>query len=150
MIFEYLNSLYSPPSGWTSVSCCYIAPLSNQLTFEIAVQVDDSGYWRLDDISAKQRQGELLSNGGFESNLTNWTLTTYANVTTLLIEPDFQSLTAQSGVTYLYASSANARSYLKQTFSVVTGENVLISFFWDYFPAFGFPFGISELIVTLT
>jgi hypothetical protein len=51
------------------------------MTIEFAMQEDDFGYWMLDDVSATQGYVELVTNGGFEHNMTNWTLTVYSNVT---------------------------------------------------------------------
>ncbi len=112
------------------------------------MQEDDTEYWLLDDISAFQGNGELILNGGFEYNLTNWTLTVYPNASSTT-EIDFVSLNQHTGNAYFYGASANAPVYVKQTFFIVPGQNILISFWWNYFPAFGSTFVTSELTVML-
>lgn len=121
----------------------------NQITIEIAVQEDTSGYWLLDDMSASQGRADLISNGGFEYNLTNWTMTIYPNATSAT-EVVSLSGSGHTGNAYLYGSSVNAPVYIKQTFSIIPNENILINFWWDYFPALGTSSGISELTITLT
>ncbi|CAF0867034.1 unnamed protein product [Rotaria sp. Silwood1] len=148
VMYHNLNLLYLPPPVWALVSCCYVAPTMNQYTIEIAVQ-DDSGYWALDDVSATQGNGELISNGGFEYNWTNWTLTVYSNATSLTTI-DSVSGNQLTGTAYLYGASLNAPVYVKQTFSIIPGQNFIISFWWNYYPLFGGGFGTSELTVTLT
>lgn len=134
---------------WTFVSCCYIAPTVNQITIEIALQEDDFGYWMLDDMSATQGNRELISNGGFEYNMTNWALiVSPAAVSSTTV--DSLSLNQHTGSAFLHGNSANAPDYIRQTFPIILGQNILISFWWNYFPPFGGGFGTSELNVTLT
>ncbi|CAF0986256.1 unnamed protein product [Rotaria sordida] len=142
-------SILVPPLEWILVSCCYAAPTVNQSTIEIAVQDDSGGHWGLDNVSAIQGNGELISNGGFENNLINWTLTVYSNATstTTVI---FSSGNEFAGSAYLFGSSMNAPAYVKQTFSIIPGQSILISFWWKYYPLLGGGYGTSELIVTLT
>lgn len=121
----------------------------NQLTIEIVVQEDNNGHWLLDDISASQSRGELISNGGFEYNITNWTLTIYPNATSAT-EVIFLAGSGHTGNAYLYGSSANAPVYIKQTFPIIPNENIFIHFWWDYLPALGASTGISELTIRLT
>lgn len=147
-MFHNLNTAFVTPGGWTLVSCCYVAPTVNQTTFEIAVQEDDSGFWMIDDISATQGNGELVSNGGFENNLSSWTLTVYSNATSTTAV-DSISGTQHTGVAYLYGASMNAPVYVTQTFSIIPAQNVLISFWWNYVGALGAGFGTSELTITL-
>ena len=71
VMYHNWNSLFIPPGAWTSVSCCYPSPSITKITIEIAVLDDTGGYWLLDDFSASQGNGQLISNGGFEYNLTN-------------------------------------------------------------------------------
>lgn len=148
-MYHNWNSLFTPPGAWTSVSCCYQSPTINQITIEIAVLDDSGGYWLLDDFSASQGRGQLISNGGFENNLTNWTLLIYPNATSRT-EVIYNSGSEHSGVAYLYGSSINASVYIKQTFSIIPNENLLINFWWDYFPAFGIATGNSELTISLS
>ncbi|CAF0760025.1 unnamed protein product [Adineta steineri] len=149
VMYNYLNSLYSAPGGWVYVSCCYIAPTMNQITIDFGCQEDDTGYWMIDDVSAQQNGGELISNGGFESGLSNWTSTVYSNATSSTTV-DTISGSQHSNSAYLQCASANAPSYVKQIFSIIQGQNTLISFWWNYTPELGFPSGTSELTVTLT
>ncbi|CAF0715311.1 unnamed protein product [Adineta steineri] len=148
VMYNYLNSLYSAPGGWQYVSCCYIAPTMNQITIDFGCQEDDTGYWMIDDVSAQQNSGELISNGGFESGLSNWTSTVYSNATSSTTV-DTTSGSQHSNSAYLQCASANAPSYVKQIFSIIQGQNTLISFWWNYTPELGFPSGTSELTVTL-
>ena len=147
-IYHNLNAGYNSPSIWTFISCCYVAPTTAQLTLQFAIQEDDVGYWLLDAVSADQGNGELIVNGGFESNLSNWTLLIYSNATSSTIVDNVSS-SQYSGSAYLYGSSVNAPSYLQQTFSIRLGQNILISFWLQYMPAFGWPFGTSEFTATL-
>ncbi|CAF0729620.1 unnamed protein product [Adineta steineri] len=149
VMYNYLNSLYSAPGGWVYISCCYIAPTMNQITIDFGCQEDDTGYWMIDDVSAQQNGGELISNGGFESGLSNWTSTVYSNATSSTAV-DTTSGSQHSNSAYLQCASANAPSYVKQIFSIIQGQNTLISFWWNYTPELGFPSGTSELTVTLT
>ena len=125
-----------------------MAPTTNQLTIEFALQ-EDSGSWLIDDVSATQGNGELIINGDFESNFSNWTLVVYSNATSS-IAVDSISGGQHSGTAYLYGVSVNAMSYVKQTFSIIRGRNILIGFWLNYIQAFGFPSGTSELMVTIT
>ncbi|CAF0737262.1 unnamed protein product [Adineta steineri] len=100
-------------------------------------------------VIAQQNGGELISNGGFESGLSNWTSTVYSNATSSTTV-DTTSGSQHSNSAYLQCASANAPSYVKQIFSIIQGQNTLISFWWNYTPQLGFPSGTSELTVTLT
>ena len=103
----------------------------------------------MDDVSVSQNNGELISNGGFEYNMTNWTLTIYPNATSST-EVVLSSGSEHTGNAYLFGASMNAPVYVKQTFSILQSQNVLIRFWWDYFPALGVSSGNSELTVMLT
>lgn len=147
----YYNSNvgYNIPSTWTLISCCYSSSTASQLTIEFTIQEDDSGYWLIDDVSATQGTGELITNGGFESNLSNWTVA-LGVIATANIFVDTVSGQQHSGLGFLSASSASSSSYIQQTFPIVQGTNTLVSFWLLYMPAFGSSFGISEISVTLT
>ena len=57
---------------------------SSQLTIEFRLLQEVSG-WYLDDVSMTQGSGELIINGGSESNLTGWTIiTTNALISALM------------------------------------------------------------------
>jgi hypothetical protein len=77
-----------------------------------------------------QGNGELIVNGGFESNLTGWTI----NSSNPLISPSiYVSIGGcRSGTACLYSESTVTHSpdYIKQTVSVTQGQNVNISFWW--------------------
>ena len=113
-------------SSYVYFTCCY-QTISTQLTIRFKLQ-EDVSQWYFDDVSIRQGSGELLNNGGFESNLTGWTVTLASNssVTTFV---DVLG-TAHSGSAYLRSQSSTAPDYLAQTVSVVQGQNVNISFWW--------------------
>jgi hypothetical protein len=98
-----------------------VAPTGNNITIEIAVEDNAGGYWLVDDLSATQGYGELISNGGFEFNMTNWTLIVYPNATSPTLIADSVLNTPHTGNAYLYGVSMNAASYVRQTFSIIPG-----------------------------
>ena len=149
VLYYQLNTAFVTPGGWMLAECCYVAPTVNQLTIELAVREDDNGYWMLDDVSALQNYKEHVSNGGFEYNLTNWTVTAYPNATpAVAVDSVFGA--QHTGIAYLQGASVNAFTYITQTFSITRGPNVLISFWWYYFPQFGGGSGVSEISVSLS
>ncbi|UJR29152.1 hypothetical protein I4U23_010366 [Adineta vaga] len=147
IILQDINSGLSSTS-WTYISCCYIAPTISQSTIEFIIQAD-SGNWLIDDVSATQGHGELISNGGFEYGITNWTFIVYPNATSTT-NVDSVSNNHRTGFAYLYGSSTNAPDYVKQTFSFISGQNILIGFWESYMTSLGGGFGTIELTVTLT
>jgi hypothetical protein len=94
------------------------------------MQEDDSGFWLVDDVSASQGNGELITNCSFEYNMTRWTLIVYLNATSTT-EVDVGSGYQNSGLAYLHGASANAPVYIRQTFTVTQRQNDLINF-WLY------------------
>lgn len=108
-------------------SCCYQA-VSNQVTIEFKL-FEEVGRWFIDDVSMTQGNGELVTNGGFEANLTGWMVTSSANlsVTPLaLVAP----MSARSGQAYLYSTGIGVPDKIRQTVSVVQGQPVNVSFWW--------------------
>ena len=148
VIFQQQHSGATTVVAYTPVTCCYVAPTKNFIIFDMTILDDTGGFWKVDDISATQGYGELISNGGFEFNMTNWTLTVYSNATSSIDTP-LLSGGERSGTSFLYGAASNAYVYVKQTFSIIRGENVLINFWWDYQSNFGGGSGTSELTITL-
>jgi hypothetical protein len=112
---------------------CYQMATSTSLTIQFSLQHDTmSGHWYFDDISAVQNDTiQLIINGGFESNLTGWTLNISSN-TTPETYVDRTTGLAHTGSAYLYGGSKNSPAYIQQTFNVVQGEYINISFWWGY------------------
>jgi len=112
---------------------CYQMATSTTFTIQFALQHNTvSGHWYFDDISAVQKNNiQLIINGGFESNSTGWivnissnaSLDTYVDTTTGL---------AHTGSAYLYGASKNYPVYIQQTFNVIEGEYINVSFWWGY------------------
>ncbi len=86
---------------------------------------EDISHWSIDDISATH------NNGGFESNWTGWILTIPSNVVTSGTCVHNQNNSAHAGSSYLYDRSQNAPADLKQTFNVIQGQNINISYWWS-------------------
>ncbi|CAF1325180.1 unnamed protein product [Adineta ricciae] len=147
-IYAVSNSGFGSIPYWTFVSCCYIVPTVNQFTIDFISQADD-GYWSIDDVSATQGNGERISNGDFENGITNWTVIVSPNGTSSTTV-DSSSNNQHNGMSYLYAASINAPDHVKQTFTIIPGENVLISFWWQYTVMLGSGGGTNDLTVTLT
>ena len=147
-IYTSSSSGFGSIPYWTFVSCCYIVPTVNQFTIDFVSEADD-GYWSIDDVSATQGNGELISNGGFEYGITNWRVVVSPNGTSSTTV-DSSSNNQHSGMSYLYAASANAPDHVKQTFTIIPGQNVLISFWWQYTAMLGSGGRTNDLTVTLT
>ncbi|CAF1268988.1 unnamed protein product [Rotaria magnacalcarata] len=112
---------------------CYQMATSTSFTIRFTFQHDiESGHWYFDDISAVQNNSvQLITNGGFEANLTGWVLNislnstpdTYVDTTTGL---------AHTGNGYLYGASKYYPTYVQQIFNVVQNEYIEIGFWWKY------------------
>ncbi|CAF1231652.1 unnamed protein product [Adineta ricciae] len=108
-------------------SCCHRA-ISTQLTIEFQL-IEEVGPWHIDDVSIMQNNGELLINGGFESNLTGWTVISSANISITPLAYSSVSA-AHSGSAYLYSMAALTSDYIKQTVNVAQNQDVNVSFWW--------------------
>jgi len=142
------NNCTKPAASYIYYSCCYQA-ISNQLTIEFLLREDVSN-WFIDDVSITQGNGELVINGGFESNLTGWTAISSAG--NLAITPlSVQSIgSAHAGSSYLYSEAKTTFDRVKQTVNVTQGQNVNISFWWLDEGGVPGPTEICEASVTLT
>ncbi|CAF4693634.1 unnamed protein product [Rotaria sp. Silwood1] len=112
---------------------CYQMAISTSFTIQFALQHDTiSGHWYFDDISAVQNDNiQLIINGGFESNLTGWTLNISSNSTPDTYVDTITNL-AHTGSAYLYGASKFYPAYIQQTFQVIQDEYINISFWWRY------------------
>jgi hypothetical protein len=106
---------------------------STSFTIQFALEHDTiSGHWYFDDISAVQNDNlQLIINGGFESNLMGWILNISSNSTPEIYVDTTIGL-AHTGSAYLYSASKNYPAYIQQTFSVIEGEYIYVSFWWGY------------------
>jgi hypothetical protein len=142
------GSCNGPSLPFAYATCCYKA-ISSQLTIEFRLLQEVSG-WYIDDVSMTQGSGELIINGGFESNLTGWTIIT----TNALISPlTFFSIGGcKSGSACLISQSTITHSpdYVKQIVNVIPGQNVNISFWWSDDGGTGGSSDLCEATVTLT
>ncbi|CAF2589479.1 unnamed protein product [Rotaria sp. Silwood2] len=112
---------------------CYQMATSKLFTIQFALQHDTlSGHWYFDDISVVQNNNiQLIINGGFESNLTGWTLNISSNSTPDTYVDRITNL-AHTGSAYLYGASKYYPAYIQQTFKVIQGEYINVSFWWRY------------------
>ncbi|CAF1024114.1 unnamed protein product [Rotaria sordida] len=141
------NNCTRSSSSYVYYSCCYLA-VSTQLTIQFQLQ-EQVSHWYIDEVSMIQSNGELIINGGFESNLTGWTVipSTNLSVTSYAhVAPG----AARFGSAYLYSEAVSGPDYIKQTFNVVQGQNVNVSFWWLDEGGVGGANDICEGIVTLT
>lgn len=113
-------------------SCSYMTT-STSLTIRFTFQHDTtSGHWYFDEISAVQNvNGQLIINGGFESNFTGWNINVSAN-STFDTYVDRTAGLAHTGSAYLHGGSKNTPSYIEQTLNVTNGEYIHLSFWWGY------------------
>ncbi|CAF1240317.1 unnamed protein product [Rotaria sp. Silwood1] len=140
------NNCSKSSSSYEHYTCCYQA-VSTQLTIRFKLQ-EQVNHWHIDDVSMTQGNGELIINGGFESNLTGWTVIPSTNLSVTsyaFIAPG----AAHSGLAYLYSEATSSPDYIKQTVSVVQGQNVNISFWWFDEGGVSGPSDICEGTVTL-
>lgn len=127
-MFNITDSLCTGEISYNYYSCYQMATTTS-FTIQFALQHDTiSGHWYFDDISVVQNNNiQLIINGGFESNMTGWSLNstseTYVDTTINL---------AHSGSAYLYSASKNSPAYIQQTFNVTQGEYMNINFWWRY------------------
>ncbi|CAF0862680.1 unnamed protein product [Rotaria sordida] len=141
------NNCTRSSSSYVYYSCCYLA-VSTQLTIQFQLQ-EQVSHWYIDEVSMIQSNGELIINGGFESNLTGWTVipSTNLSVTSYAhVAPG----AARFGSAYLYSEAVSGPDYIKQTFNVVQGQNVNVSFWWLDEGGVGGANDICEGIVTLS
>ncbi|CAF3669128.1 unnamed protein product [Rotaria sordida] len=112
---------------------CYQMATSKLFTIQFALQHDTiSGHWYFDGISVVQNDNiQLIVNGGFESNLTGWTLNISSNSTPDTYIDTTTNL-AHTGSAYLYGASKYYPVYIQQTFQVIQGEYINVSFWWKY------------------
>lgn len=112
---------------------CYQMVTSTTLTIQFSFQHDTmSGHWYFDDISAVQNANlQLIMNGGFETNLTGWTVNMSSNSTSDIYLDTMTGL-AHTGSAYFNGASKNSPVYIEQTFDVTIGEYINISFWWGY------------------
>lgn len=120
------NNCTRSSSSYVFQTCCY-RTISTQLTIRFKLQ-EDVSQWYFDDVSIRQGSGELLSNGGFESNVTGWTVILASNSTITTFAD--ASGGAHSGLAYLRSQCQGASDYILRTVAVVQGQNVNISFWW--------------------
>ena len=147
-VWNRTNNCVPPSASYLYYTCCYRAT-STQLTIEFFLR-DDISNWLVDDVSISQGSGELLINGGFESNLTGWTAT--SSIANLLVTPVvmYAPLLAHSSSSYLYSEAKNTFDWIKQTVNVIQGQNVNISFWWLDIGGSPGPTEFCEATVTLT
>lgn len=94
------NNCTKPASSYLYYTCCYQA-VSTQLTIEFILHEDMSN-WYIDDVSIKQGSGELLINGGFESNLTGWSVSSGMGNLSVTPMAVYSPGVAHTGPAYLY------------------------------------------------
>jgi hypothetical protein len=120
------NNCTRSASSYIYRSCCY-RTISTQLTIRFKLQ-EDVSQWYFDDVSISQGSGELLNNGGFESNVTGWAVTLASNSTITTFAD--ASGGAHSGLAYLRSQCQGAPDYIEQTVAVSQSQDVNISFWW--------------------
>lgn len=142
------NNCSKPANSYLYYSCCYQA-VSNQLTIEFVLREDMSN-WYFDDVSIKWGSSELLINGGFESNLTGWTAV--SSISNLSVTPVamHSAGSAHTGSVYLHSEAKYASDRIKQTISVIPGQNLDISFWWLDDGGIPAASELCEAVVTLT
>ncbi|CAF2670891.1 unnamed protein product [Rotaria sp. Silwood2] len=140
------NNCTKSSSSYVYYTCCYQA-VSTQLTIRFKLQ-EEVTHWYIDDVSMIQGNGELIINGGFESNLTGWTIIRSTNLS-VTSYADIAPGAAHSGSAYLYSAAISTPDYIKQTVNVIQGQNVNISFWWFDEGGVGGSFDICEGTVTL-
>lgn len=98
-----------------------------------------------------QGNGELVINGGFESNLTGWTATSgIGNLSVTPIAKYSPSAAHYNSTNYLHSEGIAAPDHIKQTVNVVQGQNVNVSFWWRDLGGVAAPSEVCEAIVKLT
>lgn len=106
--------------------------------------------WYIDDVSIKQGSNELLTNGGFESNFTGWTVS--SGISNLSVTPLAMNSpgAAHTGSVYLYSEAKFSSDRIKQTVNVIQGQYVNISFWWLDDGGVPALLELCEAVVTLT
>ena len=127
-VWDRTNNCTKPAGSYIYYTCCYQA-VSTELTIQFILREDVTN-WLIDDVSITQGNSELLINGGFESNLTGWTVTSsIGNVSVTPLAMNLPSA-AHTGNTYLHSEGRSTSDRIKQTVNVIQGQNVNISFWW--------------------
>lgn len=131
-MFNVTDIFCKGESSYNYFSCLQMAT-SSLFTVRLSFQHDTmSGHWYFDDISVVQDKNvQLIINGGFESDLFSWILNIPPD-STKDTRVDTTSSLAHTGTSYLNGASTNDPTYIEQTFNVIPGEYVNISFWWKY------------------
>lgn len=98
------------------------------MTIRFKLQQDVT-QWYIDDVSLKQNSQELLINGGFESNITGWTILQHDN-STVSSFVELSPGASKTGSMYLRSSAASGPDYIFQRVNVIQGADVNVSFWW--------------------
>jgi hypothetical protein len=86
----------------------------------------DPGVWMLDNVSVYHGSTQMITNGGFETgNLNGWTRSNTCSANPGVIK---QGSGARSGNYYYYDGCPNAGDTIGQTFSTISGDIYIISF----------------------
>ncbi|CAF4245744.1 unnamed protein product [Rotaria socialis] len=131
-MFNITDPLCTGQASYNFFSCYQMAT-STSYTIRFTFQHDtESGHWYFDDISAIQNNSvQLITNGGFEANLTEWILNISLNSTPNTYVDTTTGL-AHTGDGYLYGASKYYPTYVQQIFNVVQNEYIEIGFWWKY------------------
>lgn len=147
-VWNRTHNCTTPTSSYTYFSCCY-QPVTTQLTIQFLLR-DDLTNWAIDDVSMTQGNGELIINGGFESNLTGWSVaSSIGNLSVTPISKYSPSAAHYNSTFYLHSEAIFTPDIINQTVNVIQGQNINISFYWFDLGGVPGPTEVCEAIVKL-